>query len=71
MYLFKCKCGCLFTIKGFPQTGTKHAKCNECGNSVSIYRELDQAELADALAKSGMTMQIIPENAKITVTFDA
>jgi len=70
MYIFKCKCGCMFTINSFKRDIVTHPKCQNCGAAVSIFDEIEQAELFAALDKSGMTMQSVPDNAKITVTFD-
>ena len=71
MYLFKCKCGCLFTIKSFKRGVTTNIKCYNCGTSLSLYEELEIQELEQNLDEIGMTLQVIPDNAKISVTFDA
>lgn len=71
MFLVKCQCGSIFTL---PDTVSQNRSfkiacpsCNKTGPMLStLYLdELQKLELA------GLTLQLIPNSAKITVTFDA
>lgn len=71
MFLLKCSCGCFFTLKPPSENrwGTTR-RCPNCGKTVTWYSSLELCELDKAVADAGMTMQIIPDNAKLTVTFE-
>lgn len=67
MYLFKCKCGALFTVK---KLGGRHLVCPDCRETYPITSYSDQSEIESERTKSGLDVRIIPDDAKITVTFD-
>ena len=68
MYLFKCKCGCLFTLK---QLSSKYPSCPDCRMTYNITSYSEQNEIDSALASSGASFRLIPDDAKITVSYDA
>lgn len=70
MLLFKCPCGCIFTLKDTNDGYRKNVHCQSCGKTTAFSPPIQKDDLDASLAQSGMSMQIIPDNAKITVTFD-
>lgn len=74
MLLFKCKCGCLFTTKddAVPPDRQQRFHCQSCGAGL-LYLPNNHAlsEFKNDFAEAGMTVQKIPDNADITVTFKA
>lgn len=70
MFLLKCSCGCFFTLKSSTDRWGTTKKCPNCGNSTAWYSTLELDELDRAVKDSGMTLQIIPDDAKVTVTFE-
>jgi len=68
MLLIKCECGSLFALKGDKQNF--RLKCPSCERFIQIYEEMELRELKDVAAQKGFTVQSIPDDAKITVTFD-
>lgn len=71
MYLFKCECGCVFTVKSLKLESTAYFKCQNCGKDFSLSRHIECDEFKQRLKDIGMTLQIIPDDAKITVSFEA
>ena len=71
MFLLKCSCGCFFTLNPPVENrwGTTR-KCPNCGKDIIWYNSLEISAMDSFLKEAGMTMQIIPDDAKITVTFD-
>lgn len=70
MLLFKCSCGSFFTLQTPSAVSSTMRKCPNCGQAISWYYTMELRDLQPELQKTGMTMQIIPDDAKITVTFD-
>lgn len=71
MVLIKCKCGCFFTIKDSDILNTKRFRCQSCDNNVFVNDyECGLKDVQQAFSESEMTLQKIPDNAKITITFD-
>lgn len=68
MCLFKCKCGCMFTIK---KLGNRHLACPDCKASVPITSYSDQGDTDAVCSETGITVQKIPDTSKISVTFNA
>lgn len=74
MLLFKCSCGCLFTTKDKIISAGRYTTvtCWSCGASAHYCPETQsQKEIEEELSKEGLTVQKVPDDAKITVTFDA
>lgn len=71
MLLFKCSCGCFFTASESSFGDGKWVKCQNCGASIRMHRNVELCELDSELEKAKITVHSIPDNAKITVTFDA
>ena len=67
MYLVKCKCGCLFTLKEISGSKRKCPNCNEVFPLLS-YFEID--DLQKMPSSAGFTVQLIPDSAKLSVTFE-
>ena len=70
MLLVKCSCGCMFTVK-YPREDRKDIllRCSNCDKSCEIGRWTELSQIPDRLAKSEMCVQVIPDDAKINVTF--
>lgn len=74
MLLVKCSCGCLFTVKddAIPTNGHIYTKCHNCENEVEYYpNNWSLQAVKSAFSQANMTVQKIPDDAKITITFDA
>lgn len=67
MYLFKCSCGCFFSMD---QDTKRSPICPNCDNSAAVTRYTDIGHAKTLLHDAGMTMQVIPDNAKINISFD-
>jgi len=67
MCLFRCKCGCFFSVKEITHS---YPRCPNCDNHVSISYYSDIREINNALKGSGMTMQMIPDDATVKISFD-
>ena len=73
MYLAKCACGGFFTF-GEMVPGNKAdrlLKCQNCGASTRVYRSVEYRKSIEEIEEAGFRISRIPDNAKITVTFDA
>ena len=70
MYLFKCKCGCVFTVKSHPDKSSDYFKCQNCENGFHLTNHVEFKNLKQSLDSIGMTMQLIPDDARITVSFE-
>lgn len=74
MFLIKCKCGCFFTIKA---ERLKEARvpdqpilpCPNCGVDIPLGQH-SSIEKFSKLNDGTQSVSYIPDNAKITVTFD-
>lgn len=71
MYLFKCECGCVFTVKNLKHDSEIHFKCQNCGKGFSSFNHIECDQFKQRIKAIGMTLQVIPDNAKITVSFEA
>ena len=71
MFLIKCQCGCFFTINQKLPVVRNEFTCQSCKKSISLCNSLSSKEVQCELEKAGMTLQVIPDNAKITVSFEA
>ena len=60
MFLIKCKCGCFFTVKK-ENLATDFYQCQSCKNKIPV---------STYTLDTNDTISHIPDNAKITVTFD-
>lgn len=69
MYLVKCKCGCFFTVKEDALLGNRNLICQNCKAQIPL---LSTSELIDKkeIEKTALSVSYIPDNAKITVTFE-
>lgn len=69
MLLFKCKCGSFFTINDTTVMQSR-IRCPNCSESADLSFNWELSEFTRELTKSGFSIRVIPDNAKITVTFD-
>ncbi len=69
MFLVKCKCGCLFILK---ENDLKDflLPCPNCKSKIALNTYTSLAE-SQQLSEQVESVNYIPDNAKITVTFDA
>jgi hypothetical protein len=68
--LFKCSCGCVFSIKDDLTPDKSCLKCQSCGNVLTFNPDYELRELNKYPAESSMTVHKIPDSAKIEVSFD-
>lgn len=69
MLLLKCKCGSFFTIKDTTVMQSR-IRCPNYSESSDLSFNWELSEFTRELTKSGFSIRVIPDNAKITVTFD-
>lgn len=69
MFLLKCKCGCIFTLKNDLERRRYNTKCPDCSKAI---RFNSSTSIADSLELDNEieSIRYIPDDAKITVTFD-
>lgn len=69
MLMFKCKCGSVFTVdervleKDF-------ILCPNCEKTITLKGYVLLSDFHKKLDAEGISLRSLPENAKITVTFD-
>lgn len=68
MYLLKCKCGCLFTLKAITDRWPMCPDCKMTFENLSSYSQVNEVERI--CNETGLTLRCIPDDAKISVTFD-
>lgn len=67
MFLFKCKCGSVFTV-----TSEKRAICcPNCEEIIPLTGMKPIPEFCKSLEKNGFSLRLIPDDAKIRIEFDA
>lgn len=72
MYLIKCKCGCFFTVGDDKQPDSHNYECQNCGNEVKFAPKIrDYSITMKCFQEAEMTIQKIPDDADITITFKA
>ena len=65
--LFKCSCSCFFSIK---EIRSDAPCCPNCGEYARMTDYTRFSTLKDGMTESGMTVQMIPDNARVQVSFD-
>ena len=68
--IFKCKCGCFFTMEN-RSLDQRRIRCSNCANTISLFRDYTLVELSSELHSTGMSVDSIPDNAKISIAFEA
>lgn len=72
MILFKCKCGCFFSVKDDIPLGGEYRDllCQNCDNGISVSKNRNLAYIAKNLTDSGFSsVQLIPDDAQIEVKY--
>lgn len=71
MILFKCKCGCAFTVKDtfLKGKGYKSILCQNCGVSFRACGEDDLDRLYSHLDNTGFSVRVPPDDAQIDIRF--
>lgn len=70
MYLLKCDCGCVFTVKDILPNSSTCFTCQNCGKYFNLFKHIECDRLKQELDSIGMKIQVIPDDAKITVSFE-
>ena len=70
MFLLQCDCKCFFTLREFPTANRSWPVCPNCRKTIRIETRLSVGELVESLTNVNVSIREIPENAKITVTYD-
>lgn len=70
MMIVKCSCGCLFTLKETSINSKRWISCPECGNKFYFDPERCISDTISECSKNFDSVQKVPDNAKLTVTFD-
>lgn len=69
MFLVKCSCKCFFTIK--PESLTKDPiHCPNCKKAIELIDVSNPLETIPIMQQSGISVSVVPDNAKVTVTYD-
>ena len=68
MLLVKYKCGCFFTLKELGRDFD--VKCQSCRANIRINKETSIMEIERFIEPDGVSVDVIPDNAKISVQFD-
>lgn len=71
MYLVKCSCGCFATLGDDYFTRSTAYKCQNCEKHFKLRYDTELRCLEKELADSGFKCFLIPNNARIDLTFDA
>lgn len=69
MFLVKCKCKCTFTLLSESALNDLRLYCPNCKRKINLHAYTSVAEHQD-LPEQVESVSFIPDNAKITVTFD-
>lgn len=71
MLLFKCKCGCHFTVKDdtIIMETQKKLTCQNCGSNFILECDRDLLINKSRFEASGMKVSVIPDEAEISVGF--
>ena len=67
MYVFKCKCGCFFSLK---EMKSDSLRCNNCDNQIWISSRTEFRSILKDLEAAEMTMQMVPDDSKIRIAFE-
>lgn len=69
MFLIKCKCGCVFTLKETRIDDQEAVKCPDCHKSFHL-NNYSSTDGILALQERGITVDRIPDSSKVSVKFD-
>ena len=71
MILINCNCGCFYTLKEQGFTNTDDINCPNCKkiHKLSSYESIRSMAMA-SLEENGIEIKCIPDNSKITFSFD-
>ena len=69
MFLIKCKCGCIFTLKETRIDDQEAVKCPDCHREFYL-RNFNTTAGILALQERGITVNRIPDSSKVSVTFN-
>lgn len=70
MVLVKCRCGCFYTLKGESLTHDTNRECPNCGVKHKLGSYSSIRAIETALDPETLAIRIIPDNAKICISFD-
>lgn len=68
MFLIKCKCGCFFTVKK-ENLNYSYPSCPNCSARIPLNKDTELGN-SHELCNATESVSYIPDNAKVTVTFD-
>ena len=71
MVLVKCECGCFFTLKGGNLAHDTLKNCPNCGAGHELGNGTSIRTVETALAPETLAIRIIPDDAKIRISFEA
>ena len=69
MFLVKCSCGCFFTVKA-ESLDLDGLDCPNCRKYIELGKRGRVADVFGEQGEPGITIHAIPDNAKLTVTFE-
>ena len=69
MFLVKCKCGCVFTLKETRVNDKTEIECPDCSKKFDLNNYCAAGGIL-ALQDIGITIDRIPDSSKVNVTFD-
>lgn len=71
MFLIRCKCGCLFTVTEKSFLGNYKLVCQNCRSVVPFEKYDSLSEVEEKTSRAGFSVEVVPDNTKFTVSFDA
>ena len=70
MVLVKCECGCFYTLKGENLTHDTLKKCPNCGAEHKLGSYTSIHAIETMLDAQTLAIRIIPDDAKIRISFE-
>ena len=68
MYLIKCGCGCFFTVKDLSH---QDLTCQNCWKNIHLRRYTNFGESERIEYDSSVLFRVSPDDAEISITFNA
>lgn len=71
MVLFKCTCGCFFTVKDGTLNAGRYIRCPNCENKVHAHSSVALWEVEGMNGEDKLfKIRVLPDDAKLNISFD-